>query len=421
MELVLIKQSSEDFIVEELLATYIPLHMNVHEASREKVSLDQTHIDKTQQKNTLTSRNEHTTHVHFGEQTSVQSKSMIFRLKKTQLNTLDALFEVAKFLHIDKKMIGFAGLKDKHAQTTQYISIPTKPELTAYTSGVRMIIDKPTVSLSIEFMGYSSHHIRLGDLEANVFTIIARDAQLTPKPVKYMLNFYGEQRFSSHNVLVGRAIVKKLFADACTILKNQQQPSIITHLEKSPNDYIGALNRIEPRLLTLFIHAYQSYLWNRTVSFMVQQTCPLCTYDYKHAITLFETEKQLEKFSHCFPKIPLIGFFYEESDWPQEIRTSVEHILKEEHISPRDFIIKSLPKLTKSGDFRESVIPVEQCSVTPLENEKKAYKVSFALQSSSYATVALRHIFLHEDVISQTENERKTHAESTGFLENDKK
>lgn len=88
---------------------------------------------------------------------------LILRVKKMELTTWDMIAEFAKFLDIDAQKIGYAGLKDKHATTTQYISIEAKYEKAL----------KKFKHPQIKIIG-STHHtysIRMGDLKGNRFTI----------------------------------------------------------------------------------------------------------------------------------------------------------------------------------------------------------------------------------------------------------
>src|SRR5688572_3108998 len=48
------------------------------------------------------------------------------RFRKTNLTTEDAVRSIARSLGIDRREIGVAGLKDKVAVTTQWISLPTE-------------------------------------------------------------------------------------------------------------------------------------------------------------------------------------------------------------------------------------------------------------------------------------------------------
>lgn len=49
---------------------------------------------------------------------------IILKIKKENLGTWDLLEKLAKGLNIYEHELGYAGLKDKNATTTQYISIP---------------------------------------------------------------------------------------------------------------------------------------------------------------------------------------------------------------------------------------------------------------------------------------------------------
>jgi len=53
---------------------------------------------------------------------------IILHVKKVELTTWDMIAVFAEFLKVPAQKIGYAGLKDKHATTTQYISVELKYE-----------------------------------------------------------------------------------------------------------------------------------------------------------------------------------------------------------------------------------------------------------------------------------------------------
>jgi len=53
-----------------------------------------------------------------------EGKYHLVRLKKRDVSTLEALRVLSRFEKIPLKKIGFAGLKDRYAVTTQYLTIP---------------------------------------------------------------------------------------------------------------------------------------------------------------------------------------------------------------------------------------------------------------------------------------------------------
>lgn len=122
---------------------------------------------------------------------------LVLHVKKVEMTTWDMIAEFAKFLNIPAEKIGYAGLKDKHATTTQYISVEAK-----YEKAVRKFKHK-----QIKVIGYQkhSHSIRMGDLAGNRFHIklygvdnieAGRIEKLARKTQKNGLpNYFGYQRF----------------------------------------------------------------------------------------------------------------------------------------------------------------------------------------------------------------------------------
>ncbi len=122
---------------------------------------------------------------------------LIIHVKKVEMTTWDMIAVFAKYLNIPAQKVGYAGLKDKHATTTQYISIEVKYEK----------ILKKFRHKQIHIIGTKKHNhsIRMGDLSANRFHIklygvtpieagriekLARKSQAEGLP-----NYFGYQRF----------------------------------------------------------------------------------------------------------------------------------------------------------------------------------------------------------------------------------
>lgn len=120
-----------------------------------------------------------------------------FRVEKRGLTTEEALFGIAKTLGIDKESMGAAGLKDKQAVTTQYLSVANKYE--------NALQDIQIEGLKLlEVCGYGPK-LRRGELEGNTFSILLRgvsagDQQSLCDALSYLEtngvpNAYGAQRF----------------------------------------------------------------------------------------------------------------------------------------------------------------------------------------------------------------------------------
>ena len=276
-----------------------------------------------------------------------------FLLKKTNLNTEEALKRVADLFRIDRKRINACGNKDKIAVTTQHVS--------AFNITEKFWKDHKFENLKLEYLGQGKERLNLGSHEGNKFIIKVRDVKdFRIKDISKVPNLFGEQRFSKNNAEIGKAIVKKDFGKAVElILENvgDYEDKIRDHLINKPNDYIGAIKKIPRKIATLFIHAYQSRLFNET-------------------IRKIRSEKNI--------KIPIIGFGTDENN------RYVKNIMKEENISQRDFIIRQFPEISSEGGERDLFM-----NVKGFEYEKKENEVilKFYLGKGSYATVLVDYLF----------------------------
>lgn len=317
-----------------------------------------------------------------------QGRYSYFLLKKEQRNTLDVVKEISRRLHISEKQIGFAGSKDKHGITEQVISI----------TGVSQerILGLKLDNTSVTFLGYGNTPLCLGDLSGNSFEIVVRN--LPPELKKeeitisdFMENYFDEQRFSSHNVVVGKALLLKDFPEA---IKHIRKDECERHLQEHPCDYVGALRRLPIRLLRMYINAFQSSLWNKTLAEYLRRHNPTGRTAAFSQGELFFVE-QLEQWKNL--KIPLVGFGEIIAD-DQEIVEIIERLLREEGITRNNFIIKQIPEITVEGELRSAVMNVNEIVVGEVEDDElnsgmKKVRVTFRLPKGSYATMVIKRIF----------------------------
>ncbi|MBU0470198.1 MAG: tRNA pseudouridine(13) synthase TruD [Nanoarchaeota archaeon] len=317
---------------------------------------------------------------------------LYFRLKKRLRNTLDVIKEIAKQSNIKEKNVGFAGNKDKHALTEQVISI-----LGVGKEKVKKIqID----NVELEFLGSGNKPISLGDLEGNHFEIVIRNLEdYSLDKTNYLENYFDEQRFSVHNVDVGRHLVKKEFKEAVKLMDDSRANK---HLEKHKNDSIGALKKLPLRLLRMYVNAYQSYLWNETVSrYLTIKGGVLKEVEYSLGKLTFISDP--EKFLDL--TIPLIGFSSEEIDFKDDfkddsegsLRKIITEVMEMESLDYTDFIIKQIPELSQEGMMRPVFIAVKDLKLGKEERDDlnlgmKKIKVEFSLPKGSYATMVIRRV-----------------------------
>lgn len=261
-------------------------------------------------------------------------KYIYYKLTKKNWNTLDLIKEIS--FRLKTRDIGFAGIKDRNALTAQYIST-TK------------IIDFKIKDTTLEYVGTGKERIYLGLLEGNEFTITIRDLDKKLHPLKEIINYFGEQRFSTKNALIGKLLIKKQFKEVCSEL----------NLNVENNDCVKQLRSLGLKELKFFIHAYQSELWNELV---------------------VKSKKKV---------VPIVGFLTEGRDY--------DSILKKEEITKKDFIIRSIPEISSEGSERERIIKIKdfktlEYSKDELNENKMKQIVSFSLPKGSYATVVIKNL-----------------------------
>lgn len=275
-----------------------------------------------------------------------------FILKKKNFSTFDAVKRIANFLRIPVKDVGFAGCKDKRAVTEQLCSIKNVSK-----SAVELFCCD---GIGLEYVCQSDRPVSLGFHDGNFFRIVVRNIKILPEVKPRFINFFGEQRLSVDNAQIGKLLVQKKFKDAAVLLSREVE--VQKYVEDLPSDAVGALRKIPVRILKFYVHAYQSFLWNK----MVEQNSGV-------------------------EMLPIIGFSTTES-------LVVKNVLKEENISCRDFIIKQLPDISSEGNERAVWAMARNLKVGYLENDElndgmKKVVLEFELDKGCYATEFLRQSF----------------------------
>ncbi|WFN35374.1 tRNA pseudouridine(13) synthase TruD [Methanogenium sp. S4BF] len=236
-------------------------------------------------------------------------KYLICSLEKKNWELQRAVKEIAKILGISHRRISWAGTKDKHAVTTQLISLYDIAETDIENIHLKDITLTP--------VGRSDQQLSLGDLQGNRFEITLRScisgnlteavAQADSCVKTGVPNYFGIQRFGVQRPvthLVGKQILLEDYKEAVRTyvgfpsegepesvakartdylsdndpkkaLENlpvqmRYERAILHHLAERPEDYEGALKRVPPKLLSMFVSAYQSWLFNMGLSHRIQ-------------------------------------------------------------------------------------------------------------------------------------------------------
>lgn len=326
-----------------------------------------------------------------------------FVLEKTNWNTSQALKEISRQLRVKSSRLNFAGTKDRSAHTTQLASaFAVKPE---------DLMKVKIKDLKINGAWKAKEKIKLGDLAGNRFTITLTQENVG-KPVSRQLveqnhsrlnglvpNFFGSQRFGSlraNSHVVGRFLLQKKFPEAiqnflCATDENEgsggfeartklaqifgqencfkqaldffpqhlkYERTVLGHLSVFPHDFIGGLRKLPRNLQLMFIHAYQSYLFNQVLLHKISEN------DFNEG-----------------EEANLVG--YESS--PTQLE---EELLACDGLSKQDFLLKSLPELSSKGSKRKLFVKLGDFQIL----SEEPLVIRFSLPPGAYATVAVEEL-----------------------------
>lgn len=135
------------------------------------------------------------------EDFSKKGNYLVLEIKKQNISTWELLENISQKLHIKQNEIGYAGLKDKNATTTQFVSIPLK-----YSNHINKIDSK-----NITILNSYKHNqkLKIGMLKGNHFKIVLENFKETDLNIFYQNlgsiqkhgfpNYFGYQRFGIEN------------------------------------------------------------------------------------------------------------------------------------------------------------------------------------------------------------------------------
>jgi len=360
---------------------------------------------------------------------SGSGEHLYLHVEKTGLTTHDLMRQLARACHIGERDIGYAGLKDANATTRQYLSLPKlAPELIA-----RLNIP----GVDILSSSYHGNKLRLGHLAGNRFSIrirnVAEDAEDKARDILHVLetlgvpNLFGEQRYGAlgNSHLIGKALLQMDYQLAAALIIGH--PDLISNRRwreaarfYQAGELAAALNifpgrfRDERRLiqqlldgkshrqavldlprnkLRLYLSALQSSLFDRLVAMRLDCLELLWPGDLamKHdngacfSVIDPTAEQPRADRLEISPTAPLYGHKVKLATGQTGILE--ESLLDKEALTLADF--KLAAGLAMTGERRPLRVPIQQISVTA---EKQDLVVGFVLPRGSFATSVLREI-----------------------------
>lgn len=341
----------------------------------------------------------------------------VFKLKKKNIDTNHALSDLFRKKGIRLKALG---LKDASAVTVQFVCSNNKGK-----SIDSFLSEKYT----LQKIGYVKKPLSKKDMIANHFKIKISDCkdQLNEfHEYDKVLNFYGYQRFGSKRPvthLIGKAILQKNFKQAIDLIlsfTSSYDSKENTEIRKKLGDKSNyaqyfkdvphqmdierivlremiehenekkAIRAIPLSLRRFYIQAYQSYLFNHSLSSAFSDGENM--FKIQEGDVCFDSEGKIGKYVKGGEQnlsLPFVGYSYYKKT---RFDYYISKILKNEEISPKDFFIKEMQEVSSEGGFRQATIHCTNYS--SFDNF-----VEFSLSRGSFATILLREIMKPKDPV----------------------
>ncbi|KAG8649731.1 multisubstrate pseudouridine synthase 7 isoform X3 [Manihot esculenta] len=238
-------------------------------------------------------------------------KFLRFHLYKENKDTHEAIGLIGKMLGIQPRSFGFAGTKDKRSVSTQRVTV-----FKQHASRLAALNDR-LIGIRVGNFCHVTEKLLLGQLLGNRFTItlqgVVADSEDTIKMSadslgkRGFINYFGLQRFGIGYMpthLIGAALLRGEWKSAVSMILDpregerdvvrkareyykesgdiegtlRQLPrnliaerAILQCMKKCPGNYLQALKAIPTTLRMMYVHSYQSYLWNHAASVRVQK------------------------------------------------------------------------------------------------------------------------------------------------------
>ena len=376
------------------------------------------------------------------------------RVRSRNWETNRLVRHLARTLRISRKRISFAGTKDKRAVTTQLVQFDDAPE-----SLERLNIK----DVEILDIFRTDKRLGLGDLLGNLFRIEVGDIGMSKSDILKRVsriadsimevggfpNFFGVQRFGAVRPVthvIGKKICQGDFEGAVMSYIGNPFPTeaedvqaarrsvdssrdfpealrafprhlsferaILNHLVTNPNDFAGAIQSLPLNLQMMFVHAYQSYLFNKMLSERLNRGLPLnevvvgdvilpATQDglpdrRKHILVNEENmAKATRRVREGKGFVSGIIFGAEPRFASGEMGEIEESVKESEGVEPEDFLIPKIPRISSKGMRREILGPLKDFEFQVMD---ESVRMSFGLIPGCYATSLLRE-FMKADMM----------------------
>ncbi|XP_060548661.1 pseudouridylate synthase 7 homolog isoform X3 [Pantherophis guttatus] len=395
-----------------------------------------------------------------------------FVLYKENKDTMDAINVLSKYLRVKPTIFSYMGTKDKRAITVQKIAV------LKITAQRLAHLNKCLMNCKLGNFSYKNHPLKLGELQGNHFTVGLRNITGTDDEVQQamhslketgFINYYGMQRFGTTAVptfQVGRAILQSNWNEAIDLILKPRpgvekgslvkcreewartkdpEAAFKTLLEKrcvegqllwglskyGLKNIVSAFNMITRNYRLMYIHSYQSYVWNNIVSQRIEEyglkavpgdlvlkggTAVHIEEADVDNYTIHDVVMPLPGFDVIYPKHK-IGESYKEMLASDNLDiNNMKHKIRDYSLSGayRKVIIRPQNVSWELIEYDDPKIPLFTTDLDKLEGKipaalatggkYKALKMEFSLPPSAYATMAIREVLkLDTSIKSQSQ------------------
>ena len=320
-----------------------------------------------------------------------EGEHLVLHIRKKNLSTWEMVDIICNTTGCKAKEIGTAGLKDKNALTTQYISVPARIE--------EKLKDFEHPQIKILSSIRHNNKIRTGHLKGNRFFIRIKKvlpvaAKKLDQAVKNiakegMPNYFGYQRFGNDgdNYKLGQEIVE------------------------------GKRKEKNKKKSRLFVSAYQSHLFNLWLSRRIEisKLCAGLAADEASEVLNLDIKlvKQIQKQPHPFKMLPgdlcmhyPYGKIFYAEDLEAESKLFYEKdrvptgLLPGKKVKKSEDIAHTIEKdfdvpMGEDGTRRYAFVFPEDIE-THFREDKAWYELHFTLPKGSYATVLMEELAKRE-------------------------
>lgn len=362
----------------------------------------------------------------------------LYRLRKQSLGTMEAVQAVAKRWKLTPRRISYGGLKDRHAVTEQFVTIESGPQRGLEQTGFTLL-----------YLGQADRPFTPHDIRGNRFTIVVR--QVRPEDVSGMErawkqvgldgvpNYYDDQRFGSlgasgefvaqpwcrgdYQRALWLALAEENPHDRPRDRKNKQalrdhwgnwpvcletlrtaqtRPAplrqVLEHLARRPNDFRGALSCIRQDLRSLYLAAFQAFLWNRILAAYLREALrpeQLCEVALDSGRAYFFRELDpIQRDQLAAVELPLPSARHKPELGP--VAVLIERVLAEQGVQLRELRVKYPRDSFFSKGSRIAVVQPANLGWAVAHDELYAGQqratVTFDLPRGAYATIVIKRL-----------------------------